>query len=55
MRPGKLQAAAVTVRWGGRGNGGEVQPVSVKARDISECGGTSVVLGDKDILGECGD
>nr|XP_045225860.1 10 kDa heat shock protein, mitochondrial-like [Macaca fascicularis] len=46
-----LQATVVAVGSGSKGKGGEIQPVSVKVGDkvlLPECGGTEVVLGDKD-------
>ncbi|XP_011919413.1 PREDICTED: uncharacterized protein LOC105587615 [Cercocebus atys] len=46
-----LQAIVVAVGLGCKGKGGEIQPVSVKVGDkvlLPECGGTKVVLGDKD-------
>ncbi|XP_034354143.1 10 kDa heat shock protein, mitochondrial isoform X1 [Arvicanthis niloticus] len=46
-----LQATVVAVGSGGKGKGGEIQPVSVKVGDkvlLPEYGGTKVVLDDKD-------
>ena len=45
-----LQATVVAVGLGSKGKGGEIQPVSVKVGDkvLLECGGTKVVLDDKD-------
>lgn len=40
----------VAVGSGAKGKGGEIQPVSMKVGDkvLPECGGTKVVLNDKD-------
>uniref|UniRef100_A0A2K6N2J9 10 kDa heat shock protein, mitochondrial n=1 Tax=Rhinopithecus bieti TaxID=61621 RepID=A0A2K6N2J9_RHIBE len=46
-----LQATVVAVGSGSKGQGGEIQPVSVKVGDkvlLPEYGGTKVVLDDKD-------
>lgn len=45
-----FQAMVVAVGSGGKGKGGEIQPVSVKVREklLPEYRGTKVVLDDKD-------
>lgn len=46
-----LHGTVVAVGSGGKGKGGEIQPVSVKVGDkvlLPEYGGTKVVLDDKD-------